>query len=71
MSFMLHDIVGWKPAIEQILLSARQSTLNLKALIPFSIQKKIMSTIKKEESSTSMDAFDSMDMECKSCVFCI
>lgn len=71
MSFMLHDIVGWKPAIEQILLSARQSTLNVGALIPFSIQKKIMSTIKKEEFSTSMDFFDPMDMECKSSVLCI
>jgi hypothetical protein len=62
MSFMLHDIVGWKPAFEQILLSARQGVL-----IPFSMQKKMMPTIKKEESSTSMDILDTMDIEGKSC----
>jgi hypothetical protein len=63
MSFMLHDIVGWKPAFEQILLSARQSPLNLGALTT----KKMTPTIKKEESNTSMDILDTMDIEGKLC----
>lgn len=62
MSFMLHDIIGWKPAIEQILLSARQSTLNLGAIVPLSIQK-------KRKDGSSMDVLDTEDIEGKSYVF--